>query len=130
MKQDSANFGLELLTDSREHEKRDPPVTTFKNNAHYIPPKSRKNNETQSVSQKTKSTLDDSKTRPQRRKKTSTNIIKWIYDLLCKEGQCYSDVVKWINRSKLEFRIEKQHKLAELWGQLKCNPKMNFNKFA
>lgn len=70
--------------------------------------------------------------KPRRRKgkKDATNIIKWIYDLLCREDRRYDDIVKWINRSKLEFRIEKQHKLANLWGQLKSNPKMNFNKFA
>ena len=75
-------------------------------------------------------TLGDIKPQHRRGKKASTNIIKWIYDLLCQEDQMYNDVVKWTNRSKLEFCIRNQHKLAGLWGQHKCNPKMNFNKFA
>ena len=61
-----------------------------------------------------------------RRKRTSTNIIKWIYERLCNEDPC----VEWIERSSLTFRIVQQHKLAELWGEYKNNSSMNFNKFA
>ena len=127
--QDSGNFSSWCLTACTTHEKRELPIPS-KNNTDHITPISKKSDVTQLVPGKTKATQDIPRTRSQRRKKPSTNIIKWIYDLLCKEEQLYNDVVKWTNRSKLEFRIEKQHKLAGLWGQLKNNPKMNFNKFA
>lgn len=61
-----------------------------------------------------------------RRGRKSTNIIEWIYEMLRKEDPC----VQWISQGSLTFRIIRQHRLAELWGRHKNNPRMNFNKFA
>ena len=61
-----------------------------------------------------------------RRNRTSTNIIKWVYDLLCKGDPC----IRWVNPDKLELLIVDQHRLATLWGIHKGNAKMNYNKFA
>ena len=68
----------------------------------------------------------DNKHSRTRRGKKSINIIKWIYEMLRKGDPC----VQWINQGRLIFRITQQHRLAELWGEHKSNPKMNFNKFA
>ena len=105
-------------------------IPAFKSCARDVTKNPNNNEEAQPVQKYPRSRIGRIKTRRRRGKKDPTNIIKWIYDLLCREDQRYNDIVKWINRSKLEFRIEKQHKLASLWGQLKRNPKMNFNKFA
>ena len=61
-----------------------------------------------------------------RRNRTSTNIIKWVYDLLCKGDPC----IRWVNRHELKLLIVDQHRLARLWGIHKGNTKMNYNKFA
>jgi len=60
------------------------------------------------------------------RMRSSTNIIKWIYELLCNQSPC----IEWIDQRSLRFRIVDQHKLAQLWGQHKKNASMDFNKFA
>ena len=72
--------------------------------------------------------LDDEtspKMRKQRRK-GSRNIIAWIYNQLCEGNPC----VEWVDRLKLRFRINDQNKLASLWGKLKKNNAMDFNKFS
>ena len=60
------------------------------------------------------------------RTRRSTNIIKWIYELLCNQSPC----IEWIDQRSLKFRIVDQHQLAQLWGQHKKNASMDFNKFA
>ena len=61
-----------------------------------------------------------------RRNRTSTNIIKWLYDLLCKGDPC----IRWLDQEELKLLIVDQHRLATLWGIHKGNTKMNYNKFA
>ena len=54
-------------------------------------------------------------------------ITRWLLKML--RSPYHQSVVRWLDQSEGRFRILDQLELARLWGEAKCNPTMNYEKF-
>jgi len=67
---------------------------------------------------------------PQQRKKGSKlKISQWIVSLLRDPGTNPS-VITWVDEQKGKFKIVNSTRYAELWGKVKHNPNMNYEKLS
>jgi len=67
---------------------------------------------------------------PQQRKKGSKlKISQWIVSLL-RDPQFNPTVITWIDEELGKFKIVNSQRYAELWGRVKGNPNMNYEKLS
>ncbi|XP_067000778.2 ETS-related transcription factor Elf-5 isoform X2 [Anabrus simplex] len=64
--------------------------------------------------------------KPRKRAGGHSRLWPFLRDLL-KSGK-NKDVIEWIHRGKGIFKIKDTKKLAELWGEVRNNPNMNYEK--
>lgn len=59
----------------------------------------------------------------------SSRLWEFIRDLLLDTKTCPS-LLKWENAEEGIFRFVQSDKVARLWGERKCNPKMTYEKLS
>ncbi|KAG8230274.1 hypothetical protein J437_LFUL009447 [Ladona fulva] len=71
----------------------------------------------------------ESRSRRRKQEKKCGRLWEFIRDLLKDNNHCPNDIC-WVDHDEGTFRFVKSEKVAKLWGDIKENPKMNYEKLS